>query len=208
MENGVVGVKVMTDEQMEMLRKQISVYATICENLVQMHQAICSQQDFTGIQVANLYGYSGPYISNGLQRIPSRQRWAPKAAQLQILESIFGDCNTTPDRQKIREITSELAKHGPVSETNVYNWFQNRRARSKRKQAALPTLTNTGESQAEPAEDKNTNQDDTIAQMDESLEFMVNDMYFQNPEIQGIEQLIGRPEVTINYKPHWPDLFG
>ncbi|KAG6783577.1 hypothetical protein POTOM_009233 [Populus tomentosa] len=45
---GGLGVKVMTDEQMEMLRKQISVYATICEQLVEMHKAVSAQQDFAG----------------------------------------------------------------------------------------------------------------------------------------------------------------
>nr|XP_040259402.1 uncharacterized protein LOC109748470 isoform X5 [Aegilops tauschii subsp. strangulata] len=38
-------VKVMTDEQMEVLRKQISIYATICEQLVEMHCALTAHQD-------------------------------------------------------------------------------------------------------------------------------------------------------------------
>jgi hypothetical protein len=38
-------VKVMTDEQMEVLRKQISIYATICEQLVEMHRALTEHQD-------------------------------------------------------------------------------------------------------------------------------------------------------------------
>lgn len=35
-----VAVKVMTDEQIEILREQISVYATICEKLVEMHNSM------------------------------------------------------------------------------------------------------------------------------------------------------------------------
>ena len=48
--NGIGGlyVKVMTDEQMELLRHQISVYATICEQLVEMHKAVTTQQDLAG----------------------------------------------------------------------------------------------------------------------------------------------------------------
>lgn len=42
------GGGLMTDEQMELLRKQISVYATICEQLVEMHKAITAQQDIVG----------------------------------------------------------------------------------------------------------------------------------------------------------------
>lgn len=48
--NGIGGlyVKVMTDEQMELLRQQISVYTTICEQLVEMHKAVTTQQDLAG----------------------------------------------------------------------------------------------------------------------------------------------------------------
>jgi len=45
---GSLYVKVMTDEQMELLRQQISVYATICEQLVEMHKAVTTQQDLAG----------------------------------------------------------------------------------------------------------------------------------------------------------------
>ncbi|KAK2654632.1 hypothetical protein Ddye_014488 [Dipteronia dyeriana] len=38
-------VKVMTDEQMELLRKQIAVYAMISEQLVQMHKSLSAQYD-------------------------------------------------------------------------------------------------------------------------------------------------------------------
>jgi hypothetical protein len=44
-DNNVPYMKVMTDEQMEVLRKQISIYATICEQLVEMHKAVTAQQD-------------------------------------------------------------------------------------------------------------------------------------------------------------------
>jgi hypothetical protein len=54
--------------------------------------------------------------------------------QLQSLERIFEAETGTPSKEKIKEITADLTKHGPISETSVYNWFQNRRARSKGKQ--------------------------------------------------------------------------
>ncbi|KAK2660903.1 hypothetical protein Ddye_007436 [Dipteronia dyeriana] len=37
--------KVMSDEQMEVLRKQIAVYAMICEQLVDMHKSFSAQYD-------------------------------------------------------------------------------------------------------------------------------------------------------------------
>lgn len=41
-------VKVMTDEQLETLRKQIAVYGTICEQLIEMHRTLSAQQDLAG----------------------------------------------------------------------------------------------------------------------------------------------------------------
>ena len=45
---GIPYVKVMTDEQLETLRKQIAVYANICEQLVQMHKNFTSHHDLPG----------------------------------------------------------------------------------------------------------------------------------------------------------------
>ncbi|MCO5605882.1 hypothetical protein L7F22_060067 [Adiantum nelumboides] len=67
-------------------------------------------------------------------RSSGRQRWTPSQIQLQILESVFEKSNGTPSKQRVKELTVELGKHGSISETNVYNWFQNRKARAKRKQ--------------------------------------------------------------------------
>lgn len=70
----------------------------------------------------------------------ARQRWTPSQHQLQILEKLFEQGSGTPNKQRIKEITAELSQHGAISETNVYNWFQNRKARAKRKQQLVPTF--------------------------------------------------------------------
>ncbi|XP_073296728.1 WUSCHEL-related homeobox 8-like [Primulina huaijiensis] len=137
---GGMFVKVMTDEQMEDLRKQIAVYATICEQLVELHESLTSQNDLAGVRFGN--PYCDPLITSGTHKITGRQRWTPTPTQLQHLEHLFDQGNGTPSKQKIKEITTELSQHGQISETNVYNWFQNRRARSKRKQHAAPTANN------------------------------------------------------------------
>ncbi|KAH7426474.1 hypothetical protein KP509_10G002900 [Ceratopteris richardii] len=124
---------VMTDEQFEMLRRQISVYSTICNQLVEMHKALMTQQAFIP-NMALVPGQQLPLDPVLVARSNGRQRWTPSQSQLQILESVFETSVGTPSKQKIKEITMELGKHGPISETNVYNWFQNRKARAKRKQ--------------------------------------------------------------------------
>lgn len=93
--------------------------------------------------------YSDPLITSSAQRIAARQRWTPTTMQLQILEAMFNEGNGTPTKQKIKQITGELAQHGQISESNVYNWFQNRRARSKKKQMASLTCNTESEVEAD-----------------------------------------------------------
>ena len=51
---GVMYVKVMTDEQLETLRQQIAVYASICEQLVEMHKNLTAHQDLAGLSLSLL----------------------------------------------------------------------------------------------------------------------------------------------------------
>lgn len=157
--DGVVGVtgeplpiwssqaQVMTDDQFETLRRQISAYATICQQLVEMHKAIVAQHNFVaGLRLGECMPHD-PSIHPAGIKLTSRQRWTPSQIQLQLLEKHFKEGTGTSNKQRIKDITAELIQHGPISETNVYNWFQNRRARSKRRQQ-LGLLQN-GESEVE-----------------------------------------------------------
>ncbi|CAK9175083.1 unnamed protein product [Ilex paraguariensis] len=180
---GGMFVKVMTDEQLEVLRKQIAAYATICEQLVDLHKSLTSQHDLAGVRLGNLYCDS--LMTSAGHKITGRQRWTPTPLQLQTLERIFDQGNGTPSKQKIKDITSELSQHGQISETNVYNWFQNRRARSKRKQQV--TTTNNAESEVETEvespTDKKTKPEDFQSQ--HNLASRADDLCFQNPEISS-----------------------
>ncbi|XP_059642148.1 WUSCHEL-related homeobox 8 [Cornus florida] len=178
--NNGMFVKVMTDEQMEVLRKQIAVYATICEELVEMHKSLTSHHDLTGVRLGNLY--CDPLVTSAGHKITGRQRWTPTPVQLQILERIFDQGNGTPSKQKIKEITSELSQHGQISETNVYNWFQNRRARSKRKQqvAGTSNAESEVETEVESPNEKKTKPEDFQSQSNPPP--MAKDLCFQNPE--------------------------
>ncbi|KAK7816306.1 WUSCHEL-related homeobox 13 isoform X1 [Quercus suber] len=180
---GMLYVKVMTDEQLETLRKQIALYASICEQLVEMHKNLTAQQDLAGVRLGNLY--CDPLMTSAGHKITSRQRWTPTPVQLQILERIFDQGNGTPSKQKIKEITSELGQHGQISETNVYNWFQNRRARSKRKQQN--SAPNNGESEVETEvdspKDKKTKPEEFHSQ--QNSDPRAEDLCFQNPEISS-----------------------
>ncbi|KAL0462384.1 UNVERIFIED_CONTAM: WUSCHEL-related homeobox 8 [Sesamum latifolium] len=172
-------VKVMTDEQMEVLRKQIAAYAAICEQLVDLHKSLSSQNDLAGVRFGNIY--SDPLVTSNAHKITGRQRWTPTPMQLQILERIFNQGTHSVGRPRVQELTAELLKHGQISETNVYNWFQNRRARSKRKQQAAPA--NNGESEtemeAEPAHEK-TKPD--YLQTPHILSSRNEHLTFQNPQ--------------------------
>ena len=138
----------------------------------------------------------------------ARQRWTPTPVQLQILERIFDQGTGTPSKQKIKDITEELSQHGQISEQNVYNWFQNRRARSKRKQhggggGIGGSNNNNGESEVETeAETLNGKR-----KMPESLRVLPNgnngigtttgtsprpeDLCFQSPEMSSDLHLLG-----------------
>ncbi|CAA6655857.1 unnamed protein product [Spirodela intermedia] len=120
---GLLCMKVMTDEQMEVLRKQISVYATICEQLVEMHRAITARQDsIAEMRLGSVY--CDPLGASGGHKITSRQRWTPTPTQLQILEGIFDKGIGTPSKQKIKEITSALASHGQISRPTSTTGFR------------------------------------------------------------------------------------
>lgn len=102
----------------------------------------------TGGRLGGLY--ADPMMSSIGHKMTARQRWTPTPVQLQILERIFDQGTGTPSKQKIKEITEELSQHGEIAEQNVYNWFQNRRARSKRKQQGGGSSgNNNGESEVE-----------------------------------------------------------
>lgn len=122
-------------------------------------------------------------MSSAGHKISARQRWTPTPVQLTILERIFDQGNGTPSKQKIKEITNELSQHGQISETNVYNWFQNRRARSKRKQ--LNTGTNNAESEVETEiespKDKKTKPEEFQSQ--ENSTPRAEDICFHSPEL-------------------------
>ncbi|MCL7050514.1 hypothetical protein MKW94_003788 [Papaver nudicaule] len=193
---GGIYVKVMTDEQIEDLRKQISVYATICEQLVQMHKAITAQQDLSGMRLGNLY--CDPLMTSGSHKITTRQRWTPTPIQLQILERIFDEGNGTPSKQKIKDITNELTQHGQISETNVYNWFQNRRARSKRKQ--LGNAPNNAESEVETEvespEEKKAKSEGNSAHENSSMR-RLEEVCFRNSDLHSLDQQFNKAADSV-----------
>ncbi|KAE9595202.1 hypothetical protein Lal_00009327 [Lupinus albus] len=176
--NEMMYVKVMSDEQLETLRKQIAVYATICEQLIQMHNTLSTHQNLSGIRVGNMY--CDPLMNSIGHKLTSRQRWTPTPMHLQVLERVFEQGIGTPSKEKIKEITADLIQHGQISETNVYNWFQNRRARSKRKQQQQ----NFGSSNAESEVDTEVDSKEKKTKAKEfQSQHRVTTGVFQNPQV-------------------------
>ncbi|KAF2312507.1 hypothetical protein GH714_034904 [Hevea brasiliensis] len=109
--------------------------------------------------------------------------------QLQILERIFDMGNGTPSKQKIKEITTKLSQHGQISESNVYNWFQNRRARSKRKQ--LVASSNNAESEVETEVDSLNEKTKPEIFHSQQSHPRPDDLCFQSTEINSELHFLG-----------------
>lgn len=123
---------VMTDEQMAVLKHQITVYRTCTQELFKIYYSA-----ITTPSTSNFVGHAYSYEQHPTHPlVKPRQRWSPQPAQLQLLEKYFSELAGTPHKAKLKDITLELAQHGQITDTNVYNWFQNRKARAKRKQSS------------------------------------------------------------------------
>ncbi|CAF2162714.1 unnamed protein product [Brassica rapa] len=128
-QNGEYDGRVMTEEQMEILRKQIAMYAVICGQLVS-HESLSSKLPVSSGMNPTGGGYFDSIVASpSTYKISHRHRWTPTSMQLQIFESIYEEGSGTPKPQRIKEIMMELSQHGQVMDKNVYNWFQNRRPR-------------------------------------------------------------------------------
>ncbi|KAK1362786.1 Homeodomain protein HB1 [Heracleum sosnowskyi] len=144
-----------------------------------MHKFMAAQQDLTAVGLGNIYCDS--LMAYGGSKITTRHRWTPTPVQLQKLERVFEEGIGTPSKQKIKDITAELSQHGPISETNVYNWFQNRRARSKRKQSAEAPNNSEADIEAESESSDKTTRSAYISNIRDKAEPIAKDAYIQNP---------------------------
>ncbi|XP_062111129.1 WUSCHEL-related homeobox 6 isoform X2 [Humulus lupulus] len=64
-------------------------------------------------------------------------RWTPTPEQLLVLEELYQHGKRTPTAQQIQEITTMLRRFGKIEGKNVFYWFQNHKARDKRKRRKL-----------------------------------------------------------------------
>nr|CAD1835229.1 unnamed protein product [Ananas comosus var. bracteatus] len=129
---------VMTDVQMEELRRQIAAYAAVAEQLLDMYNkrtVVARHHPFPREMLTGTPNYSDTPTKSGVHKIPARKRWTPLPKQLNALKGIFDKCRGVPNQKEIKEIALQLSQHGPISEANVSNWFQNRRARMRRSHA-------------------------------------------------------------------------
>ncbi|EFJ33357.1 hypothetical protein SELMODRAFT_84885 [Selaginella moellendorffii] len=68
---------------------------------------------------------------------PPHERWLPNREQLAVLEDLYSK-GTMPSQENIAEIVDLVDHdHGPVSESKVYFWFQNKKARERRQRRRI-----------------------------------------------------------------------
>jgi len=142
----------MTERQLYAFRQQIAAYAHICQQLlqvtsVQAHQQTAHQKKQSASAIAQrpqvlssaAHKTPGEHGSSGGGRGADKNargvRWTGTPKHYEILEQMFQNGQAPPVREELTRITAELAKHGTIGESNVYNWFQNRRSREKKLQA-------------------------------------------------------------------------
>ena len=77
----------------------------------------------------------GQRVGRGEDKGVRGPRWSGTPDQYKILEDLFLAGEQPPVRARLTEITKRLQEHGPIQEHNVYNWFQNRRSREKKRLA-------------------------------------------------------------------------
>ena len=149
----------MTEQQKYALRQQIASYAHICQQLLQLtHEAALrdlqmsarGEYDRHATHVSSAYprekqpkkekphkerkAPASIFSNTGVYSVPGKVRWQPTTAQFERLEQLFAIDTTTPQRENLKQVTEELSALGPIQECNVYNWFQNKKARLKKRE--------------------------------------------------------------------------
>ena len=60
-------------------------------------------------------------------------RWCPTPEQVMILEEMYRGGVRTPNAAQIQQITAHLSHYGKIEGKNVFYWFQNHKARDRKK---------------------------------------------------------------------------
>lgn len=94
-------VKVMTDEQYETLRKQIAIYGTICERLVEMHKTLTAQQDLAGFFLLLLYHLVSLFTSRKKKGLFCKLCWASLILVILLLFREWEIENSLPFKKTI-----------------------------------------------------------------------------------------------------------
>jgi len=143
----------MTERQLYAFRQQVAAYAHICQQLLQITAVHATQQRATSTaagtattalyapsaRVAGVasngdpYGHANRLGGRGEDKNARGPRWTGTPEHYKALEDLFLGGQQPPVREQLTEITEMLTKYGPIAESNVYNWFQKRRSREKRK---------------------------------------------------------------------------
>ncbi|XP_008809129.1 WUSCHEL-related homeobox 8-like [Phoenix dactylifera] len=195
-------VKVMTDEQEEALRRQISASRAIRESLLESYRRIASEYlSQHGTRIGN--PSTDPLKSTeGCKRSNRKQRWSATPTQTLILDKIYHSGKVSPNKEEIKWITSELSQHGEITVSNVYNWFQNRKTREKRKR--VDELVHKIKSEVEPGAESSNGKKIQLEKIDfDNKQYLSTDAHFfqtsqVNSEMHFINQESDIAHESIN----------
>ncbi|EXB53960.1 WUSCHEL-related homeobox 1 [Morus notabilis] len=94
-----------------------------------------SAQDNNNSSIVNITEQRRKKDLNIAQVVPLQStRWSPTPEQLMALQELYRRGTRTPTAQQIQEITAKLRRFGKIEGKNVFYWFQNHKARDKKKQ--------------------------------------------------------------------------
>lgn len=117
----------MTPEQQSQLRIQTLQYAECCKTTAKLWRDMMHWKKNHPHEEDKENPAGKSALSSG------KKRWTPTPSQLQRMEELFDQGEIITTKDKVHQLLQELQHYGPVTATNIANWFQNKKSRTRRR---------------------------------------------------------------------------